>query len=97
MLLQYHSTATFLSDVQLIVDNCYRYNPPGHWIRPLVHSLGEFLREETAKQGPWLTELDRFITECLQEEEEKAKAAATTGKTQPPEAPPASAQQERPE
>lgn len=65
---EYRSTATFLSDIQLLVDNCFRYNPPGHWIRPLVQSLGDFLREETESQGPWLIELDRFIQEHLQEQ-----------------------------
>ncbi|XP_053990957.1 transcription initiation factor TFIID subunit 1-like [Hylaeus volcanicus] len=64
---EYRSTATFLSDVQLLVDNCFRYNPPGHWIRPLVQSLGDFLREETESQGPWLVELDRFIQQYCQE------------------------------
>lgn len=56
-----------MGDIQLIVDNCYKFNPSGHWIRPIVDSLNDFLRDELSKQGPWLTELDRFIQQVSHE------------------------------
>lgn len=55
-----------MGDVDLLVSNCFAYNPPGHWIRPLAQSLSQMLREEAVKEGPWLKELERFLKQvCI--------------------------------
>eukprot|EP01071_Lankesteria_metandrocarpae_P000074 Lankesteria_metandrocarpae@DN1011_c0_g1_i1.p1 len=59
---QYKVVEEFTADLELMVANCYHYNPEGHWIRPLVDSLNEFFKTEIAN-STLLTEVDRFLRE----------------------------------
>lgn len=60
--LQYTSLNRFVRDVELIRENCYTYNPEGHWIRPIAANLVETVSQKLEIQKVWLQEVESVIS-----------------------------------
>ncbi|XP_046858978.1 uncharacterized protein LOC124452466 isoform X2 [Xenia sp. Carnegie-2017] len=44
----YQSITAIVSDMRLILENCYRYNGSGHWISKLAHKLEKIIDQKLA-------------------------------------------------
>ncbi|EZG78734.1 hypothetical protein GNI_032770, partial [Gregarina niphandrodes] len=45
----------------LIHNNCFAYNPDGHWIRPLAEQLVEAIQAKLKFMRFWLQEVEKHI------------------------------------
>lgn len=59
---EYKKVDEFTHDIDLIHQNCYAYNPEGHWIRPIADSLKETVSQKLEYQIYWLKELENCIS-----------------------------------
>ena len=50
----YESITAIVSDMRLILENCYRYNGSTHWVSKLAHKLEKILDQKLAL-------LNRFV------------------------------------
>lgn len=46
--LQYESLTAFVADVRLTLENCYRYNGPGHSISKMAQRIEQVLEQKLA-------------------------------------------------
>ena len=44
----YESITAVISDMRLILENCYRYNGSAHWVSKLAHKLEKVLDQKLA-------------------------------------------------
>lgn len=60
----YQSITAIVSDMRLILENCYRYNGSGHWISKLAHKLEKIIDQKLAllnRFDPYRTYIDEFL------------------------------------
>ena len=55
---EYESITAVVSDMRLILENCYRYNGSSHWVSKIAHKLEKVLDQKLAL-------LNRLVFNCV--------------------------------